>query len=304
MIERFAERQVLRPLAEVARPGAGVARPSSTAEAVERLARDGVDPAAVEIRRRPVDLRLAGQDSSLLVEAALGAVAGRTVRRRLSGPLRLPAARPAARARVAARRGLVGAPTPCRRRSPSGPPRRRPPASGAPGSAAPGGEVPVFERARLRPGACLRRPGAGPRGALHDGGRARLAGPGRRRRRAAAAPARERRSAGVTPAAGRPRRGRSSSSCSPTASAASSGRWARRLRRTALSTNVKERLDFSCALLDADGRAGGQRAAHPGAPRRARALRARRWRDALPAGARRRGRDQPPRASAARTCPT
>ena len=27
-----------------------------------------------------------------------------------------------------------------------------------------------------------------------------------------------------------------------------------RLERTAVSTNVKERLDFSCAMLDADGR--------------------------------------------------
>ena len=55
-----------------------------------------------------------------------------------------------------------------------------------------------------------------------------------------------------------------------------------RLRRTALSTNVKERLDFSCGLLDAEG-AGGQRAAHPGAPRRARAVRAAARGDAIEA---------------------
>ena len=37
------------------------------------------------------------------------------------------------------------------------------------------------------------------------------------------------------------------------------------LRNTASSVNVKERLDFSCAIFTADGRPGRQRAAHPGA---------------------------------------
>ncbi len=67
-IERFAERQVLRPLEEVARQVPRWLGELET-EAVGRLERDGVPPATVEIRRRPVELRLAGQDSSLLVEA-------------------------------------------------------------------------------------------------------------------------------------------------------------------------------------------------------------------------------------------
>ena len=37
------------------------------------------------------------------------------------------------------------------------------------------------------------------------------------------------------------------------------------LQSTATSVNIKERLDFSCAMFDADGRADRQRAAHPGA---------------------------------------
>jgi 5-oxoprolinase (ATP-hydrolysing) len=66
-IERFAERQVLRPLAEVAeRVPQWLER--LEAEALSRLEGEGVEPRTAEIRRRPVELRLAGQDSSLLVE--------------------------------------------------------------------------------------------------------------------------------------------------------------------------------------------------------------------------------------------
>ena len=39
-----------------------------------------------------------------------------------------------------------------------------------------------------------------------------------------------------------------------------------RLAKTAYSVNIKERLDFSCALFDADGQPDRQRAAHAGAP--------------------------------------
>ena len=39
------------------------------------------------------------------------------------------------------------------------------------------------------------------------------------------------------------------------------------LQNTACSVNIKERLDFSCAIFDADGRAGRQRAAYAGASR-------------------------------------
>ena len=39
-----------------------------------------------------------------------------------------------------------------------------------------------------------------------------------------------------------------------------------RLQNTAYSVNIKERLDFSCALFDAEGQPDRQRAAHAGAP--------------------------------------
>ncbi|MFQ5349281.1 MAG: hydantoinase/oxoprolinase family protein [Thermoanaerobaculia bacterium] len=71
-IERFAARQVLRPLLEVA-DKVPVWLERLEAEAVGRLGRDGVEPATVEIRRRPAELRLAGQDSTLLVEAGASA---------------------------------------------------------------------------------------------------------------------------------------------------------------------------------------------------------------------------------------
>ncbi len=38
------------------------------------------------------------------------------------------------------------------------------------------------------------------------------------------------------------------------------------LQNTAYSVNIKERLDFSCALFDAAGQPDRQRAAHAGAP--------------------------------------
>jgi 5-oxoprolinase (ATP-hydrolysing) len=75
-IERFAERQVLRPLAAVADRVPGWLE-RLEAEAIGRLRGDGVEAAEVEIRRRPVELRLAGQDSTLLVEAGSpGSLAG------------------------------------------------------------------------------------------------------------------------------------------------------------------------------------------------------------------------------------
>jgi 5-oxoprolinase (ATP-hydrolysing) len=40
------------------------------------------------------------------------------------------------------------------------------------------------------------------------------------------------------------------------------------LQNTSLSVNIKERLDFSCAIFDAEGRLGRQRPAYPDPPRR------------------------------------
>ena len=56
------------------------------------------------------------------------------------------------------------------------------------------------------------------------------------------------------------------SRCSTTCSWRSPSRWACTLANTAYSVNIKERLDFSCALFDARGQPDRQRAAHAGAP--------------------------------------
>ena len=64
------------------------------------------------------------------------------------------------------------------------------------------------------------------------------------------------------------------------------------LRRTALSVNVKERLDFSCALLDPDGELVVN-APHIPVHLGALGLCVRSVRDALPLAARRCGGDQP-----------
>ena len=63
-----------------------------------------------------------------------------------------------------------------------------------------------------------------------------------------------------------PRPTRCCSRCSTTCSWRSPSRWALQLQNTAYSVNIKERLDFSCALFDADGQPDRQRAAHAGAP--------------------------------------
>jgi 5-oxoprolinase (ATP-hydrolysing) len=156
-IERFAERQVLRPLAEVADR---VPRwlDELEVDAVERLGRDGVDVAAVEIRRRPVELRLSGQDSSLLVEGG--------------------SPRPLAEKFAAAYGERFGYPPPERPlelvslRVVASSPRPAAPATGEERPAAApaaselrswfGGrwhQVPVYERSRLRPGHAFDGPG-------------------------------------------------------------------------------------------------------------------------------------------------
>ncbi len=67
-LERFAERQVLAPLSQVAaRVPAWL--DELAAGAARSLRREGVAASEVEIRRRPAELRLSGQDSALVVEA-------------------------------------------------------------------------------------------------------------------------------------------------------------------------------------------------------------------------------------------
>ena len=120
----------------------------------------------------------------------------------------------------------------------------------------------VFERERAAAGRPDRRPGDRLRGGLDDGHRSWLARRSARRRRAAA---------DAIPAA---TRGRTASRDVSTERrsglleifnnqfAGIAEQMGVTLRNTASSVNVKERLDFSCAIFTADGRPGGQRAAH------------------------------------------
>ena len=240
-----------------------------------------------------------------------------------AGALRIPAAGAADRGRVAARRRLVEAdPPPAAGRSRPSARRRR---SIAAGLVRPLAAGPVFDRDALAAGDAFAGAGAGLRAPRRHGGARRLAGlrdgagalalrrsrePGAGWGRAHDArvgrsvPDARRRSTiahgavqPIVSAAGRRRPGApgggGGASCSPTASRRSRGRWGSCCGAPRVSTNVKERLDFSCALLDPRGRAGGQRAPHPGAPGRARPVRADGGRGAA-AGAGRRGGHQPP----------
>ncbi len=77
------------------------------------------------------------------------------------------------------------------------------------------------------------------------------------------------------------------------------------LQNTSMSVNIKERLDFSCAIFDRRGLAGRQRAARPGASGRHGRERAHRAAAAAKdAEARRRRRAEQPLSTAARICPT
>jgi len=67
VIERFAARQVLRPLAEVAAQVAGWLE-ALTAEALARLADEGVVAERTRVRRRLAELRFVGQETTLQVE--------------------------------------------------------------------------------------------------------------------------------------------------------------------------------------------------------------------------------------------
>ena len=111
--------------------------------------------------------------------------------------------------------------------------------------------TPVFERTALRAGDRLRRPGAGARGERDHGGRARLDRRGHARRTTCCCAAPSRCPSRVPAGSDRP---------DPVLLelfnnlfmnvAEQTGAV---LQNTSLSVNIKERLDFSCAIFDAEG---------------------------------------------------
>ncbi|HEX6203449.1 MAG TPA: hydantoinase/oxoprolinase family protein [Thermoanaerobaculia bacterium] len=157
VVERFGERQVLRPLAEVEAEVPGWLDELG-AQATAAVAAEGVPPAEIELRRRLAFLRFAGQESTLEVEpdgrTPLAALFARAHRERYGY---LPEARPVeveSLRVVASSRPEPAAPPP-----PAPSPRAATPAARR-RAWFPGGwrEVPVYDRPALGPGAALAGP--------------------------------------------------------------------------------------------------------------------------------------------------
>jgi 5-oxoprolinase (ATP-hydrolysing) len=244
LLERFAERQLLRPLAEL-EPDLPSLLAELEAEAVGAVAAEGVGSGEVDVRRRIVSLRFRGQDSTLELDWAPAGLAERFADRYLEVYGHAPHGREVEA--VALRVVASAAAEP----EPADPPP-------APHAAEPAGrartwlagawrEIPGYERGSLRPGARVPGPalvwedhsatlvGAGWTGEVDGGGALVL------RKRAAVAGASDDRPAAVREELFVHR------------FEALVGEMGEQLRRTAISVNVRERLDFSCALLDVDG---------------------------------------------------
>jgi 5-oxoprolinase (ATP-hydrolysing) len=252
VVERFAQRQLLEDLdAAASRLPSLVA--DLEAEARSAVEEEGVPPGEVEIRERLLHLRYRGQESTLPVhfpveppvgaggilarfQAAYEAVYGHRVEGR--------------GVEVAALRVVAAARAPTPQRAPEPRPtearasgRRRARIDGA------WQEVPVFDRVNLSPGARLRGP------ALVFDAHSGCVVPGDW----------DGRVDGSGTLVLERRKDASESGTRPRAAAVEEELHVQRfralveemgeqLRRTALSVNIRERLDYSCALLDADGR--------------------------------------------------
>lgn len=244
-VERFAERQVLRPLSAV-EPGLAGLVDELGAAALQALAEEGVPGDRAQVRRRIVNLRFAGQESTIAVEFVPGAGAGlrgafeeryrETYGHVPSGrDVEVESVRVVASSR---RETAASAPVPggVRRAEPTG--RRRAWFGGA------WTEAPVFDRDRLGPGAAFEGPGL-----VVEPFCVTVVEPGWSCRVDGAGALVLERAAIVARAAPRIREELATARLASIA-----GEMGEMLRRTALSVNVKERLDFSCALLDAQGR--------------------------------------------------
>jgi 5-oxoprolinase (ATP-hydrolysing) len=273
VVERFAERQVL-DLLDGALPRIPTWITELEAEALAAVVAEGVRPADARVRRRIVGLRFAGQEAALEVDwtadASLAAafearyleIYGHLPERR---PIELESLRvvasslPAVEADPPAPEPFVATPTGRARAWLDAPREGR--------SAGGWADVPTFTRSALRPGARLDGPAlvweAHSATLVATGWAAAVDGSGalvltrREQERGGRIGEREEAREAGAPA---PR----SSFLAPAVSAVEEelfvhrfeaivGEMGEQLRRTALSVNVRERLDFSCALLDAEG---------------------------------------------------
>jgi len=248
VFERFAQREVLRPLDEVAHRLEGWME-DLTAEAAAALGKEGIGRAAVDEPRRIVELRYVGQDATLEIEPPPGADVKRLFEETY---FRLFAYRPekrgvevvSLRVVVRGRRGdavraaeegvSAGAPEPAR--------RQRCFIGGA------WREVPCHEAVDLEAGTTIDGPALVQQAhsalVVRPGWRARSLGDGglRLQRR------------GRTSAVERTRSPAVELELMSHRFSSIAGEMGEMLRRTAISTNIKEREDFSCTLLDPAGR--------------------------------------------------
>ncbi|HYH78579.1 MAG TPA: hydantoinase B/oxoprolinase family protein, partial [Longimicrobium sp.] len=248
-LERFAERQVLRPLGEV-NGDVGAWFTELGNQALEAVAREGVDRASISVRRRIASLRYAGQESSLEVEWTPGGdLRGGFEARYAAVYGHRPADRPI---ELESMRAVAS--TPSADAAPESMPERFPaPTNGSRRLWMRGGwrKVPCYARENLRPGAAFSGPAvvteAHAATFLGEGWNAEMDGAG------ALLMERDRNARPVDdePPAEPPEAVRLELFVNRFRALV--GEMGEMLRRTALSTNVKERLDFSCALLDAEG---------------------------------------------------
>jgi 5-oxoprolinase (ATP-hydrolysing) len=248
-LEALAERQWLAPLAgaegELART-----RGELLAEAGAALLADGIEAARQVTLDASVDLRLAGQESALTVpwEGDLAAAFGARYEEVFGYA---PAARPLEVVTLRIRRGECRE-NPATEDFPAHGPEPVPERRGAAGFAGVVRELPVHRRDALAPGVRIEGPAL-----VLDAYSTLVIAPGWTARKGSG---------------GTVRLDRVAASPSVTADAAGSsasalvarelllhrfyglvGAMGEQLRRTALSPNIRERLDYSCALLDAEG---------------------------------------------------
>lgn len=279
-VERFAQRQVLEPLGEMG-DRLATTFASLDADATDAVVAEGIARQEVAIRRRIANLRLLGQESTLAIDwqpemALADAFDDRYeavyAHRPEGKPLEVESLRVVASTPAD---GCHAAATPTRHEAePTGSARAwfdgwR--------------EVPSCDRDRLAPGARLEGPALvweqHSATVVADGWSAEVDGAGALVLRR-------------SPDTAEASTGRTGDAVAAVVEElfthrfeALVGEMGEQLRRTALSTNVKERLDFSCALLDADGELVAN-APHIPVHLGALGLCVRRVREALPLGPR------------------
>jgi len=251
VLERFAERPVLRPLDEFAGE-LPAALADLEREALSRLAQEDVAPDDASVRRRIAHLRFVGQDTAIEVEIEPDADLAVAFADRHAA---LYGHRPAERRVELVALQVVASTRPPDVPAPVAPP---PPRSAEPLGTRRGWfdgawrEVALHDRAALRPGDTL----AGPALVL-EAHSVTVVAPGWTARADGALALVLERTADPAP------RLAAADDARPEAVRlelftrrfeAIAREMGERLRRTAVSTNVKERLDFSCAILDPDGR--------------------------------------------------